>query len=47
VKQKIYGQFKSLEGAESFAILRSVIDTAIKNNINPLHSLAQINALPL
>lgn len=47
VKQKISGQFKSLEGAESFAILRSVIDTAIKNNINPLHSLAQINALPL
>jgi len=47
VKQKISGQFKSLTGAESFAILRSVIDTAIKNNLNPLHSLAQINALPL
>jgi len=47
VKQKISGQFKSVKGAESFAILRSVIDTAIKNNLNPLHSLAQINALPL
>jgi transposase len=47
VKQKISGQFKSLTGAESFAILRSVIDTAIKNSLNPLHSLAQINALPL
>lgn len=47
VKQKISGQFKSLKGAESFAILRSVIDTAIKNNLNPLHSLAQINAIPL
>lgn len=47
VKQKISGQFKSFDGAENFAILRSVIDTAIKNNLNPLHSLYQINALPL
>jgi len=47
VKQKISGQFKSFEGAENFAILRSVIDTAIKNNLNPLHSLTQINALYL
>jgi transposase len=47
VKQKISGQFKSFKGADSFAILRSVIDTSIKNNLNPLHSLSQINALPL
>ena len=47
VKQKISGQFKSVTGAESFAILRSVIDTSIKNNLNPLHSLSQINALYL
>jgi transposase len=47
VKQKISGQFKSVTVAESFAILRSVIDTSIKNNLNPLHSLSQINALPL
>ena len=47
VKQKISGQFKSFTGAESFAILRSIIDTAIKNNLNPLHSLSQINALHL
>lgn len=47
VKQKISGQFKSFTGAESFAILRSVIDTAIKNNLNPLHSLSEINALYL
>jgi transposase len=47
VKQKISGQFKSFTGAESFAILRSVIDTSIKNNLNPLHSLSQINALYL
>lgn len=47
VKQKISGQFKTFEGAENFAILRSVIDTAIKNNINPLDSISQINALSL
>ena len=47
VKQKISGQFKSVTGAESFAILRSVIDTAIKNNRNPLQSLSEINAIPL
>jgi len=34
-------------GAENFAILRSVIDTAIKNNLNPLHSLSQIYTLSL
>jgi len=47
VKQKISGQFKSFPGAKSFAILRSVIDTAIKNNLNPLNSLAEINAINL
>jgi transposase len=45
VKQKISGQFKSFTGAESFAILRSVIDTAIKNNLNPLQSLSEIVAI--
>jgi len=44
VKQKISGQFKSFKGALNFAILRSIIDTAIKNNLNPLQSLSQINA---
>lgn len=47
VKQKISGQFKSFPGAKSFAILRSVIDTAIKNDLNPLYSLAEINAINL
>jgi transposase len=47
VKQKISGQFKSFQGAENFAILRSVIDTAIKNKINPLYSLSQINSIYL
>ena len=45
VKQKISGQFKSFAGAESFAILRSIIDTAIKNKLNPLQSLSEIVAL--
>jgi transposase len=47
VKQKISGQFKSFEGAENFAILRSIIDTAIKNNLNPLNSICHINELCL
>ena len=34
VKQKISGQFKILVAAENFAILRSIIDTAIKNGQN-------------
>ncbi len=45
VKQKISGQFKSFKGALNFAILRSIIDTAIKNSLNPLQSLSQINAI--
>jgi hypothetical protein len=36
-KLKFNGLFRSDEGAERFAIIRSVIDTAIKNNRNPLH----------
>ena len=34
VKQKVSGQFKTLTGAENFAILRSIIDTAIILNEN-------------
>ena len=39
VKQKISGQFKILSAAENFVILRSIIDTAIKNNQNVLQAL--------
>jgi transposase len=39
VKQKISGQFKILSAAENFAILRSIIDTTIKNNQNVLQAL--------
>lgn len=36
VKLKISGFFKSIEGARVYATIRSVIDSAIKNNQNPL-----------
>ena len=44
VKQKISGQFKILNAAENFAILRSIIDTAIKNNQNVVEALSVIAA---
>jgi transposase len=44
VKQKISGQFKILNAAENFAILRSIIDTAIKNNQNVVGALSVIAA---
>ncbi len=34
VKQKISGQFKTDKGGESFAILRTIIDTAIKAKVD-------------
>jgi transposase len=42
VKMKVSGQFKSFEGAESFAILRSIIDTAKKNSQNVFEALSLI-----
>jgi transposase len=42
VKQKISGQFKTLESANLFAILRSVIDTTVKNGNNVLKALRLI-----
>jgi transposase len=45
VKQKISGQFKSLEGADIFAIIRSVIDTTIKSGQNVLFALSLISKL--
>lgn len=45
VKQKISGQFKSLQGAMSFAVLRSITDTAIKNGQNVLKALFTIASL--
>jgi len=42
VKLKVSGQFKSDHGADSFAILRSVIDTANKNGQNIFQALTII-----
>lgn len=45
VKQKISGLFRSAGGAEIFATLRSVIDTAIKQGENPYEKLQTISLL--
>lgn len=42
VKQKISGQFKNQQTAQNFAVIRSVIDTAIKNGMEILNALALI-----
>lgn len=42
VKQKISGQFKASQGAMNFAIIRSVIDTTLKNTQNVLDALKTI-----
>jgi len=39
VKQKVSGQFKTMFAAENFAILRSIIETATKNNQDVLPAL--------
>jgi transposase len=39
VKQKISGMFKTIESANLFAVIRSVIDTTIKNGKNVLNAL--------
>ena len=45
VKQKISGQFINHNNARDFAIIRSVIDTAIKNGANVFNSLKLIAKL--
>jgi transposase len=45
VKQKISNQFKTLKGAQVFVVLRSIIDTAIKNNPNIFETLFYISKL--
>jgi len=42
VKQKISGQFKSLQGANCFVIIRSIIDTIIKRGLDVFEGLKQI-----
>ena len=40
VKSKVSGLFRSKEGADIYATLRSVVDTAIKQDISPFQALA-------
>jgi len=45
VKQKVSGGFRSLDGADGFAVLRSVIDTTIKSGNNVFYALDLIAKL--
>ena len=45
VKQKISGQFRTQQGAREFAVIRSVMDTTIKNGQNVLEALSLIAKL--
>lgn len=45
VKQKVSGQFKTEDGAQSYAIIRSVTDTCIKNGQNVLDAFKTIAIL--
>ncbi len=42
VKTKVSGMFKTYNGAQNFAIIRSVIDTCIKNNSSIFNTLALV-----
>ena len=46
VKMKVSGQFKSFEGAQRYAVLRSVVDTTIKNSQNVLEALNLLSLIP-
>jgi len=47
VKQKVSGQFKSTDGAKDFAVIRSIIDTAIKLGNDVFDELIRIaNLVP-
>jgi len=46
VKQKVSGQFKTIRGAQIYAIIRSITDTCIKNGQNVLlafHTIAKLH----
>jgi len=46
VKMKVSNQFKTIKGANTFAILRSVIDTTIKNSQNVLAAFSTMAYSP-
>lgn len=45
VKQKVSGMFKSIKGAQNYAIVRSITDTCIKNSQSILHAFVTIAKL--
>jgi len=45
VKQKVSGQFKSEKGADTFAVLRFVVETLIKNDKDFFLSLVDLAKL--
>ena len=45
VKTKVSGLFRSQEGANIYATLRSIVDTAIKQNISPFKALSDPDML--
>lgn len=42
VKQKVSGQFKSLQGAKNYANIRSIIDTSRKRSLNEFETLRHV-----
>ena len=46
VKLKVSNFFKSTAGSDGYAVIRSVIDTAIKNQLNPFEATRLIAILP-
>jgi len=47
VKQKVSGGFRFIEGADGFAVIRSIIDTVIKSGHDVFHSLSLIAILAI
>jgi hypothetical protein len=45
VKQKVSGQFKTPEGAQAYAVIRSVTDTCVKNGQSVLGAFKTIATL--
>ena len=45
VKIKVSGLFRSKQGADDYAILRSAVDTAIKQDLSPFQVIIDPNIL--
>lgn len=46
VKMKVSGQFKTIEGAKCFVVIRSIIDTAKKNSQNIYDTISLLAQMP-